>query len=79
MILTIYAHWRDRRVQRIPIWYHCRGGTAGAVVARFINGDISSYYKESLLMNIIKIMDLTCVVWEFPNVLIEIIMKRSYL
>jgi ferredoxin-nitrate reductase len=26
-----------------------------AVVARFINGDISSYYEESLLMNIIKI------------------------
>ena len=26
-----------------------------AVVAHFINGDISSYYKESLLMNIIKI------------------------
>ena len=26
-----------------------------AVLARFLNGDISSYYRESLLMNIIKI------------------------
>ena len=26
-----------------------------AVVAHFINGDIASYYQESLLMNIIKI------------------------